>query len=199
MFPTQKFLRKARFQGRGNLHFWSLGVCHYETHHPNAICQLTLPSPTPPLASSKKPERTQRPASLTNKKGRNVGNNGADRFQFLLNVNQGGGPASSPAWILLLPQPPISMNHKILTNQLMLSLTEGYLSLCPSCFLLSWLSALCSLPLLPSNKESLGQKKKKERKKSQEDRCRWITSVILATRDAEIRTEVQSQAWQTVC
>jgi hypothetical protein len=37
----------------------------------------------------------------------------------------------------------------------MLSLTEGYLSPCPSLSLS--LSALCSLPLSPSNKESLGQ------------------------------------------
>jgi hypothetical protein len=37
----------------------------------------------PPLPSSKKPEQTQYPLSLTNKKGRNVGNNGADGFQFL--------------------------------------------------------------------------------------------------------------------
>jgi hypothetical protein len=73
-----------QLQGRGNLHFWSLGVCYHEGHHPNTVCQLTLPFPTPPLASSKKPERTQRPPSLTNKKGRNVGNNGANRFQFLL-------------------------------------------------------------------------------------------------------------------
>jgi hypothetical protein len=56
---------------------------------------------------------------------------------------------------LLLPQPPISMNHKILTNQIMLSLTEGDLSPCPS-LPLSWLS-LCSLLLPPGNKESLGQ------------------------------------------
>jgi hypothetical protein len=34
------------------------------------------------------------------------------------------------------------MNHKILTNQIMLSLTEGYLSPCPSCFSLLALSAL---------------------------------------------------------
>jgi hypothetical protein len=40
------------------------------------------------------------------------------------------------------------MNHKILTNQIMLSLTEGYLSLCPP---------QLSLPLPPVNKESLGQ------------------------------------------
>jgi hypothetical protein len=53
-------------------------------HHPNIVCQLTLPSPTPPLASSKKPEQAQRPPSLTSKKGRNVGNNGANGFQFLL-------------------------------------------------------------------------------------------------------------------
>jgi hypothetical protein len=42
------------------------------------------------------------------------------------------------------------MNHKILTNQIMLSLTEGYLSPCPSL-------SLGSFPLPPSNKESLGQ------------------------------------------
>jgi hypothetical protein len=46
-------------------------------------------------------------------------------------VSQGHSPASSLAWIPLLPQPPISMNHKILTNQIMPSLTEGYLSTCP--------------------------------------------------------------------
>jgi hypothetical protein len=34
------------------------------------------------------------------------------------------------------------MNHKILTNQIMLSPTEGYLSTCPSCFSLLALSAL---------------------------------------------------------
>jgi hypothetical protein len=43
------------------------------------------------------------------------------------------------------------MNHKILTNQIMLSLTEGYLSPCPS------LSLSGSLPLPSGNKESLGQ------------------------------------------
>jgi hypothetical protein len=42
------------------------------------------------------------------------------------------------------------MNHKILTNQIMLSPTEGYLSPCLSL-------SLSSLPLPPSNKESLGQ------------------------------------------
>jgi hypothetical protein len=47
------------------------------------------------------------------------------------------------------------MNHKILTNQIMLSPTEGYLSPCPS--LPFSLGSLGSLPLLPSNKESLGQ------------------------------------------
>jgi hypothetical protein len=50
-----------QLQARGNSHFRSLGVCHHETHHPNAVCQLTLPSPMPPLVSSKKPEQTQRP------------------------------------------------------------------------------------------------------------------------------------------
>jgi hypothetical protein len=73
-----------QLQGRGNFHFRSLGVCHHEDHHPNTVCQLTLPSPTPPLANSKKPERMQRPPSLTNKKGRNVGSNGANGFRFLL-------------------------------------------------------------------------------------------------------------------
>jgi hypothetical protein len=43
------------------------------------------------------------------------------------------------------------MNHKILTNQIMLSPNEGYLSPCPSCFCLG------SLPLPPRNKEFLGQ------------------------------------------
>jgi hypothetical protein len=47
------------------------------------------------------------------------------------------------------------MNHKILTNQIMLSPTEGYLSPCPSLPLS--LGSLCSFPLLPGNKESLGQ------------------------------------------
>jgi hypothetical protein len=55
------------------------------------------------------------------------------------------------------------MNHKILTNQIMLSPTEGYLSPCPSLPLS--LGSLCSLPLPPSNKESLGQKKKEKEKK----------------------------------
>jgi hypothetical protein len=44
------------------------------------------------------------------------------------------------------------MNHKILTNQIMLSLTMGYLSPCLSLSL-----SLGSLPLPPGNKESFGQ------------------------------------------
>jgi hypothetical protein len=47
------------------------------------------------------------------------------------------------------------MTHKILTNQIMLSPTEGYLSPCP--FLPLSLGSLCSLPLPIGNKESLGQ------------------------------------------
>jgi hypothetical protein len=45
-----------QLQGRGNFHFWNLGVHNHEAQHPNIVCQLTLPSLTPPLASSKKPE-----------------------------------------------------------------------------------------------------------------------------------------------
>jgi hypothetical protein len=63
-------------------------------------------------------------------------------FSRVTVLPQGHSPASSLAWILLLPQPPISMNHKILTNQIMLSPTEGYLSPCPLSLFLLALSAL---------------------------------------------------------
>jgi hypothetical protein len=52
----------------------------------------------------------------------------------------------------------------------------------------------------PSIREDLGsipvpQKKRKE-KKEKEGRCLWLTPIILATQEAEIRIAVQRQPWE---